>query len=92
VGQEVAIYLPAGYDESGLHALPGRVRGRLRLFSLWNSAIHVQATLDSLIQRWPRYHRGLFVFMNGGRRSLPPTPSAPISFDGSEKMTHLPGP
>jgi hypothetical protein len=88
VGQEVAIYLPAGYDESDSTRYPV-VYEAPSLFSLWNSAIHVQATLDSLISDG-EIPPSLFVFMNGGGGPYADSECAD-SFDGSEKMDHFLG-
>lgn len=46
--EEVAVYLPPGYDVSGTQRYPTGYEAS-QLFSLWNSGIHVQAALDALI-------------------------------------------
>ncbi len=46
--EEVAIYTPPGYDSNPLTRYPTLYEAPFN-FALWNSAIHVKATLDALI-------------------------------------------
>jgi S-formylglutathione hydrolase FrmB len=88
VSQEVAIYLPAGYDDGDSKRYPVVYQAPAS-FALWNSAIHVQATLDALISDG-EIPPSLFVFAVGGGGPYADSECAD-TFDGVEKMDHFLG-
>ncbi|MFI5258529.1 MAG: alpha/beta hydrolase, partial [Candidatus Limnocylindrales bacterium] len=86
--EEVDIYLPPGYAASKTKRYPTVYEAPFT-FNLWNSAFHVKATLDALIDGG-EIPPSLFVFMNewGGPFA---DPQCSDSYDGREKVDQFMG-
>jgi enterochelin esterase-like enzyme len=86
--EDVAVYLPPGYDTTGTKRYPAMYEAPFQ-FNLWNSAFHVQAALDALIDQGD-IPPALFVFMNewGGPFG---DPECVDSYDGREHMGQFMG-
>jgi enterochelin esterase-like enzyme len=86
---EVAVYLPPGYDRSGSKRYPTYYEAPFA-FWLWNSGIHIEAMLDSLIDDGT-IPPSLFVFVNAGGYGPYPDSECADSFDGVETMDRFLG-
>jgi S-formylglutathione hydrolase FrmB len=86
--EEVAVYLPPGYDKSGSKRYPAVYEAPF-LFNVWNAAFHVKETLDSLINAGT-IPPSIFMFMNAGGGPYSDTQCAD-TWDGREKMDRFMG-
>lgn len=86
---EVGVYLPPGYDRTGSKRYPTYYEAPFP-FWLWNSGIHIEAMLDSLING-ATIPPSLFVFVNAGGYGPYPDSECADSFDGQETMDRFLG-
>ncbi len=85
---EVAVYLPPGYDTSGSKLYPAIYEAPF-YFNLWNSGMHVKATLDGLINEG-QIPPSLFIFMSAYGGPYVDTQCAD-TYDGVEKVDRFMG-
>ncbi len=86
--EEVAVYLPPGYDTNTTQRYPAVYEAPF-LYNVWNSALHVKSTLDALINDG-QIPPSLFLFMNAGGGPFGDTQCAD-TYDGREKMDQFMG-